>query len=683
MKNRLLQVLLGLFVFFMVPFTADAAGASLSFNCSDVTKDQTATCKVSIKVTSGTVSAVEFSLKGTGVSIENFTPNTFQGMYSGGKVYLYGNDIRQTTQVATITYKGVTVGQATLSASNVVFTEGKPDYEDFDGNNAAGSFYVKAVTTTTKKTTTTTKKTTTKKTTTTTRKAPTTKSTTKKSTSSTKSTTKSTTKNTAKPITTAPLPTNTNRPITNPIVTPTGNIGSTTTTMTDSQGRPITQTTTRTDSQGRPITQGTTLTDAQGRPITTTMMTDSQGRPITTSKIYITDQNGNTIPAPTSRTDANGYPIIEPTVITDPAGNPITSEGYTYPTDSAGAIIYPTSIRYVTDVAGNIIWSEVINRTDPYYTERVEREPKPFEKQYPGIKLLRVDDYNVVYKDGKYYATTDPLDDEVIISAIPEDGVIVLGTGVRGIATGKNVVDLILKKGTDTVNVQVIITRPDGTDVQSTSLTSLKVVDYEFAFDPKITEYSISVPYTTKELYVIAKSLSEYATIGGDGLHTIIDNEENTIYVQVSYGSMAPTEYVIHVKKNYTMLIMWIVIGLMGAGLIAMAIYNHMNKKEAVSKVVAEKDKVIAEGNRTVTNEIAKDTVIAGQNLGGITRKTVKPTLVSEVTPAVAPQPPVEMSQSAPQPQVRVIRRTSEPQIKTTAASGVQYQEDNIVIKEI
>lgn len=630
MKNRILQVLIGLFVFFAVPFTVDASSASLTFTCNDVVINKTTTCTVQIKVASGTISGVEFNVATSGVSVESFTAKNFSGEMTGSKVALYGKDTGTSTTVGTFTLKGVTVGTATISATNVLFIEGAAGgYADLDGNNAAASFKVKAATTTTKSTTTTTtkKKTTT---TTTTRKASTTKTTTKKTTTTTKKGgTTTTTKN--------------------------GGSSSGGSSSTNPGGTlPGGQTTTTRNTVG-PITNSTT----SGR-ITQGPITNDQGE-----IIYTTGVEHPT----TTQTDENG--------------NPITVPGGSNPGGTGPAVTYPTSIRYVTNNAGDVIWSEIINRTDPYYTEKRERPTRTYEDQYPGLKLVRVDDYNVVYKDGKYYATTDPLDDEVIISAIPEDGVIVIGTGTRGIAVGRNVVDLILKDGNDTITVQVIITRPDGLNVKDTRLTSLKVVDYRLDFDPSITEYTVTVPYTTKELYVIAKHMSDDVTIGGDGLHTIIDNENNTIYVQVSYGSMETTEYVIHIKKSYTTLILWIVIGLLGGGLIAMAIYAYMNKKEAVSKVVAEKDKVIAEGNRTVNTEIAKDAVIGGDRLAGLTRKTVKPIPVNP-TPEVAEpvqKTPVPMASSAPQPQVKVIRRVTEPQAQTTPTGA--YQEDNIVIKEL
>lgn len=628
MKNKFMKVLLGLFVFVAMPFTADAA-SGLKITCSDVTVNQTQTCKIAISSSIG-ITGADFNIKASGVSIESFSRGDKWGggKLVNGKISVY-NDVAlpDGTVIGTITYKGVTVGQATISATNVLFTDG--DFEDVDANNAAASFYVKAVTTkpTTKPTT---KKTTTKKTTTTTKKATTTKSTTKKTTTTTKKgQTSSTTRKTAS-----------------------------------------TSTTSTTRYTAGPITNPTTGSTNQQEPIT-----NPSGVVITTQITHPTSS--------TTMTDANGNPITMPS-----SGTPGTPGGH---------VTYPTSIRYVTNDQGQVIWSEIINRTDAYYTEKTERPLRPYEKQFPGLKLVRVDNYQVVYKDGKYYTTTDPLDDEVIISAIPDEGTIVIGTGTRGIAPGKNVVDLVLKEGNETTTVQIVITRPSGVDVRDTSLTGLKIVDYEFEFDPSVTEYSISVPYTTKELYVIAKAYAEDATIGGDGLHTIIDNENNDIYVQVSYGSMAPTEYVIHVKKNYTMLILWIVIGLLSIGLIAMVIYANKTKKAAVSKVVAEKDAVIAEGNRAVTSEVAKDAVIGGQNLAGLTRKTVKPIQLNEIPQQQAPvqqtvvpgnevslvkKDPVELAQSAPQPQVRVIRR-NDPQIKTTAASGVQYQEDNIVIKEL
>ena len=185
-----------------------------------------------------------------------------------------------------------------------------------------------------------------------------------------------------------------------------------------------------------------------------------------------------------------------------------------------------------------------------------------------------------------------------------------------------------------------------------------------------------------------------------------MDDEDQKIYVHVSYGKLQETEYVITVKKSYTMLILWIVIGLLGLGLVAMALYAYTNRKNAVSKVTAEKDAIIASGNRAVTQEVAKDAKIAGEKLGGLTRQTVKPTLVENAEPQAAPtqsaldrvpnrvampvkptpvQPaaPVQMSTAAPQPQVRVIKRGEQPEIKISNPSSPYQQDSEIVIKEL
>ena len=365
-----------------------------------------------------------------------------------------------------------------------------------------------------------------------------------------------------------------------------------------------------------------------------------------------------------------------------------------------------TSIHYYTNEAGKIIYSEAFIRTDNYYNELAGRKTKPFEQHVLGVKAVFVDDYRVVYKDGKYYVTVDPKDEEVEIIIETTEPAVVVGTGTRGLGVGKNVVDIYMKSERDERTFQIIINRPDGLNVGSTELSSLKIVDYELEFQPNIYNYEVTVPYTTKELYVIAKHVSEYATIGGDGLFSLMDDEDQKIYVHVSYGKLQETEYVITVKKSYTMLILWIVIGLLGLGLVAMALYAYTNRKNAVSKVTAEKDAIIASGNRAVTQEVAKDAKIAGEKLGGLTRQTVKPTLVENAEPQAAPtqsaldrvpnrvampvkptpvQPaaPVQMSTAAPQPQVRVIKRGEQPEIKISNPSSPYQQDSEIVIKEL
>ena len=317
------------------------------------------------------------------------------------------------------------------------------------------------------------------------------------------------------------------------------------------------------------------------------------------------------------------------------------------------------------------------------------------------LSSVKVDNFDVSYQDGKYYVTVDPTTEEVSVTATAAAGIQIIGTGKRSLVEGKNVVDLVLRDATNrTQTVQVVITRPEGSGVYDTKLSELKVVDYKLEFDPSIYEYTVTVPYNAKEAYVIAKALNKDVIITGDGLKTL-SKGENKVYVKVSYGNLAATEYTITIKRSYTMLFMWIAIGGLGIGLIGFAIYAQSSKKKAVAAVEAEKNKILATNNRAENVKANEGIELNGERVAGIARRTVVPTPVStiEAEPQVeeenkpitidtqAPKvvvkkAPVQMVSTAPQAQVKVIK-TSEPEVKTINTNPIGYNEDEIVIKEL
>ena len=660
MKNRIMALLIGLFMFIAIPTDVFATSGSLILSCNDVTIGNTKTCSMKASVTGGSLVTLEFDIEANsnvsidGVTLDSATWNVGTKYRNGHVTVSAGARSGSAINIGTITIKGVTAGTGKITLKNI--EGGDANWDTFSISNTSDSFNVTVATT--------------------------------------KSTTKSTTKTTTKK-------------------------GQTTTTQKGQTTKRTTTTTKKGQSTVRTTTQAGGGSGGNGGNGTTnkaTTTTTRYGQTTTPGGGSGGSQGPGAITNPSSSTTRNTVgPITNPSTptggqgpITGPLPGATTEPQYTIITNDQGEeitrvpITNRTSINYITNEAGEIIRTEIINRTDIYYTDPADKVYKPFQQNVLGIKQLYVDHYRVMYKEGKYYVTTDPNDEEVEITAEPTGNAIVLGTGTRGIAVGKNVVDLIIKEGLDTRTVQLVITRPSDVNVGDTKLTSLKVVDKEFTFDPNVKEYTISVPYTTKELYVIAKHMSEDATIGGDGLNYISENEMEALYIQVAYGSLPVTEYIIHIKKDYTMLILWIVIGLLVLGIIGMALYAYFNRKEAVSKVTAQKDAVIASGNRVQLNEVAKDAVIGGDRLGGLTRRTVKPTPVGEqrtvVQPSerptgptplpvkptpVTPTPvkPVEMSTEAPQPQVRLIKKNEQPQI--IPVNENPYKEDSIVIKDL
>lgn len=254
------------------------------------------------------------------------------------------------------------------------------------------------------------------------------------------------------------------------------------------------------------------------------------------------------------------------------------------------------------------------------------------------LDTVSVEDYEVTTSGGIYYVTVDSTTTEVLVSATAHESLTIIGTGKRTLVNGRNSVELIVRnyKG-DSQTYQIIITKPNAVQTFDTKLTKLKIANYAINFSPDILEYTISVPYNTNEIYVEAEGQSPDVIIQGAGMISL-SGKTTDVIVNSSYGDLQSTTYVIHVKKSYGLLVMWIVIGTLGLGLGASLIYANINRKAAVSKAVAEKNREIAIGNRQIQMNSANANVsVGGASVEGTGIKTVVPTRVvqaSSATPA-------------------------------------------------
>lgn len=327
------------------------------------------------------------------------------------------------------------------------------------------------------------------------------------------------------------------------------------------------------------------------------------------------------------------------------------------------------------------------NITSP--TQSSTERPEITSPTLSPLKLLSltVDDFLVVYQDGAYYVNTENFTESVTISATAEEGVSIIGTGVRNLTYGKNVVEIILKNASGQSNTyQVIITRPDDLNIHDTKLTNLKVVDYGFAFDPNTTEYTIKVPYNVEEVYVIAETLNSDVNISGAGLKTLTKGE-NKIYIKVSYGESQATDYVITIKRSYSLMILLVGSGLLGVGLIGALVYAYINRKAAMEARIANKNRLLAETARQEVQSNTPNISVNGQKIIGEGRRTVVPTKVVSVksstqpVQSVAPTKIVDnntnLASSAPDAQIKLVRKIPLDQIPTPQAIINNAEEKN------
>lgn len=240
------------------------------------------------------------------------------------------------------------------------------------------------------------------------------------------------------------------------------------------------------------------------------------------------------------------------------------------------------------------------------------------------LSSVTVNDFEVTYQDGKYFATVNYDTESVEVNATADERITIIGQGTRNLAVGKNVVELVIKNElNEATTIQVIITRPEDTNFYDTTLSSLRVVGYKLDFNKDKKEYTLTVDSSVKEIYVIAESNNTDVAITGAGLKTLVKGK-NDIHILSQYGNKFSTEYIIHVKRSNNSLIMFVVIGTLGTGLIGSVAYFLTDRKKLINNTKQEKNKILAEANRAVVNTQDNPT-INGESTIGVGRAPVKP----------------------------------------------------------
>ena len=239
------------------------------------------------------------------------------------------------------------------------------------------------------------------------------------------------------------------------------------------------------------------------------------------------------------------------------------------------------------------------------------------------LTSLKVGDFPVEEKDGVYYVTTNPDTEEVEIFATVPDGVQVTGLGNRKLGVGTNSVNLTLMNGSGgTAIISILITRPERSN-DNTLLKELDVIDADLKFDPNTKEYTVTVPHTTKEVYIHAVAENPDAAIKGNGKY-VLSEKENNVYVTVSFEDKSSTTYTIHIVKEYKGLIPIISLGiaLLIAIIVAIYFFSKYNntKKELKDKATATK----ANKERAI-EEQGPQLNINGSSVTGIGARIVKP----------------------------------------------------------
>lgn len=258
------------------------------------------------------------------------------------------------------------------------------------------------------------------------------------------------------------------------------------------------------------------------------------------------------------------------------------------------------------------------------------------------LTSVRVGEFNVEYNYGIYTVSVTPETSTVNVEATGPEGSRVIGTGTKTLNVGNNLVELTLIMPTGETSVfPLYILRPDPNKQVETKLRNLKVVGYDIKFNPDQKEYTVTVPFGCKEIYIDYETYDKDVVVAGAGTISL-NSGTNTFYIKSAYGTIASTEYSIKVKKNYLTIVLIVIIVLLCGGIGGMLFYYFNEKKKENTDANNAKNKAVADVNRA---ELAKEQQVSfnGQSALGTGRRTVAPTVIPKtdgVTP-VAPQDPL------------------------------------------
>ena len=338
----------------------------------------------------------------------------------------------------------------------------------------------------------------------------------------------------------------------------------------------------------------------------------------------------------------------------------------------------PTTTTTTTTKPASNVTAVITPQPTTTTTANVQDETKPLY-----FTSLNVDGYQITEEDGIYYVTVDPAQSVINVTATAPDGVLITGTGEREISIGKNIVTITLNDGGGSVvNKSLIVIRPDGRDT-NTLLESLTIINYEIDFNPENKNYVVSIPYDTKEVYVIAKSQNPDCIVNGDGVIKISGNETNA-YIKVLYGDVASSTYVIKFKKSYKGLIPFIIlsVSLLGAiiGIIVLTVKLKSKKQEKLNAQLA-----IEAQRKRLLKQSKPQIKIHGKTPFGLGPTVAEPAHFENKVvdtrpsnnPGMVPPKQSDLDNTGVQPQVRVVNTNNDNIENTQEMHDLIVNRDN------
>lgn len=338
---------------------------------------------------------------------------------------------------------------------------------------------------------------------------------------------------------------------------------------------------------------------------------------------------------------------------------PLNVTGSGKVTITAPATQEPTTQTPQTRPSGNTVSQTFTPQTTQPTTVSIVQEVNNLY-----LTSLTVDGFEVKEEEGIYYCTVDETTEKVIVSATAPEGIMIAGVGERDISIGKNMVTITLNDGSGGIsNRSLVIIRPDGRNT-NTLLESLNVVDYKIDFNPNIFEYEITVPYDTKEVYVVATAQNQDCVVTGDGF-VIIDGKDSKAYVKVLYGDLTSSTYTIKFKKSYASLIPIIALSAgvagMGIGMLILGIKLRKKKLLLANEELAEKA-----NKERLLRSVEPQLSLNGKDTLGVGSRVVQPTVIESKVVSSRPSldngmvPPKQLGNDGIHPQVRVVNTNEE-----------------------
>ena len=338
----------------------------------------------------------------------------------------------------------------------------------------------------------------------------------------------------------------------------------------------------------------------------------------------------------------------------------------------------PTTTTTTTTKPANNVTAVITPQPTTTTTANVQDETKHLE-----LTSIAIAGYQITEEDGIYYVTVDPAQSTINVTATAPEGILITGTGEREISIGKNIVTITLNDGGGgVVNKSLIVIRPDGRDT-NTLLESLTIINYDIKFEPENKTYVVSIPYDTKEVYVVAKSQNPDCIVNGDGLIKISGNETNA-YIKVLYGDVASSTYVIKFKKSYKGLIPFIIlsISLLGAtiGIIVLTVKLKSKKQEKLNSQLA----IEAQRNRLL-KQSKPQIKIHGKTPFGLGPTVAEPAHFENKVvdtrpsnnPGMVPPKQEDLENIGVQPQVRVVNQQTDNIDNTQEMHDLIVNRDN------